>query len=470
MKYHFIHERGDYQPLPLGPIYHSWSGEIKNTVNYNESPFIVIYKKGLCRIYSLEVRHNEIEECLFGKINKDKNFVGQIKKKFDQRFNQGEKFVEYLKSLVWKDLSNEEIFKIYDKYYQLYSKIIPYGEPLPYFLHGNLEKNLEKCFEDLDLNDENKKILLTSTYFSFINRQDKDLYNLTSINNEKELNKKLEEHTKKYEWYLFDYASLVSDKKHFFKRFQKLKKKELSFFDVSKVIDDKKRIIEQYKIDKLNQYYIKVLEDLFYLMDRKKEIMTKLHFYIFPAYRELANRLNLDFNLALWSWWSELKHSLETGEIIDQKILKARQKFSVVVCEEGKYYFLPNKERGQMVAEIEEDELTMLKQEIKGMPAYKGKVKGRVCVLSSAKQNNKIKSGEILVVGNTTPDFMPAIRKAKAIVTNEGGITCHAAIVSRELKIPCIVGTRVATKILKDGDLVEVDADKGIIKILNKQL
>lgn len=66
----------------------------------------------------------------------------------------------------------------------------------------------------------------------------------------------------------------------------------------------------------------------------------------------------------------------------------------------------------------------------------------------------------------TLPDYVSAMKLAKAIITDEGGITCHAAIISRELGIPCIVGTKIATKILKDGDLVEVDADRGIIKII----
>ena len=64
----------------------------------------------------------------------------------------------------------------------------------------------------------------------------------------------------------------------------------------------------------------------------------------------------------------------------------------------------------------------------------------------------------------TTPDFVPAMGKAAAIVTDEGGITCHAAIISRELGIPCIVGTRIATKVLRDDDYVEVNANHGIIK------
>jgi pyruvate,water dikinase len=66
----------------------------------------------------------------------------------------------------------------------------------------------------------------------------------------------------------------------------------------------------------------------------------------------------------------------------------------------------------------------------------------------------------------TRPEYVPLMKKAAGIITDEGGITCHAAIVSRELKIPCVIGTKIATKVLKDGDMVEVDADKGIVKIL----
>jgi pyruvate,water dikinase len=66
----------------------------------------------------------------------------------------------------------------------------------------------------------------------------------------------------------------------------------------------------------------------------------------------------------------------------------------------------------------------------------------------------------------TRPEFVPLMKKAIAIVTDEGGITCHAAIVSRELKKPCIIGTKVATQVLKDGDMVEVDANSGIVRIL----
>ncbi len=101
---------------------------------------------------------------------------------------------------------------------------------------------------------------------------------------------------------------------------------------------------------------------------------------------------------------------------------------------------------------------------LKGQTAAKGQATGKVKILKLKNEVTKVLDGEILVSPMTTPDFVPAMERAGAIITDEGGITCHAAIISRELNKPCIIGTKVATSFFKDGDLVEVDADKGIIK------
>jgi len=84
----------------------------------------------------------------------------------------------------------------------------------------------------------------------------------------------------------------------------------------------------------------------------------------------------------------------------------------------------------------------------------------------SEDHSDKVEEGDILVTSMTRPEFLPIMKKAAAFVTNEGGITSHAAIVSRELKKPCIIGTKFATQVLKDGDMVEVDATNGVIKKL----
>lgn len=103
-------------------------------------------------------------------------------------------------------------------------------------------------------------------------------------------------------------------------------------------------------------------------------------------------------------------------------------------------------------------------KKIKGMVAYGGRVTGYVKIINKTKDLKKMKMGNILISIATSAELFTAMKMAAAIVTNEGGITSHAAIVAREFKIPCIVGTRTAANVFKDGDLVEVDANRGIIK------
>jgi phosphoenolpyruvate synthase/pyruvate phosphate dikinase len=106
-------------------------------------------------------------------------------------------------------------------------------------------------------------------------------------------------------------------------------------------------------------------------------------------------------------------------------------------------------------------------KEIKGQTAYPGKAIGKVVIHQSWTGTIPLREGDVLVTGMTNPHMIPYIRKAAAIVTDEGGITCHAAIISREMKKPCIVGTKNATLLLRDGMKVEVDADTGVVRIIN---
>jgi pyruvate,water dikinase len=100
---------------------------------------------------------------------------------------------------------------------------------------------------------------------------------------------------------------------------------------------------------------------------------------------------------------------------------------------------------------------------LKGIPASPGIAKGKVRIILDPSQTSKMKNGDILVTLMTNPLFVPAIQKAKAIVTDVGGLLSHAAIVSRELGIPCVVGTKRATKILRDNQQIKVDGEKGTI-------
>jgi phosphohistidine swiveling domain-containing protein len=152
---------------------------------------------------------------------------------------------------------------------------------------------------------------------------------------------------------------------------------------------------------------------------------------------------------------------------ISKAILSKRQKNLVLV--DGKYLFLGSlnsflRRHPEYIFNV--DKKVHTGKNLKGQVAFPGIVQGFVRIVRKQKDLSKVGRGDIIISPMTTPDFMPAMRRAAAFVTDEGGITCHAAIIAREYKKPCVIGTKSGTTFFKDGDLAEVDANKGIVKIV----
>lgn len=126
------------------------------------------------------------------------------------------------------------------------------------------------------------------------------------------------------------------------------------------------------------------------------------------------------------------------------------------------FYFLQSRPITTLAGDKEEKEEKLINL-VKGLPASPGIGRGKVKLIKDISEINKVNEGDVLVTAMTNPDMVPAMRKCAGVVTDEGGRTCHAAIVSRELQIPCIVGAKTATKTLKTGDTVTVDAVRGIV-------
>jgi pyruvate,water dikinase len=127
---------------------------------------------------------------------------------------------------------------------------------------------------------------------------------------------------------------------------------------------------------------------------------------------------------------------------------------------------------GEAYRKIRELEKFIPKEEIIGTPACKGIVRGKVKIIpfsmTPEKYLSKMEKGDILVSDTTGPEMIRAIEKAAAIVTDEGGMMSHAAVISREFNIPCVVGTTYATEVFKDEDLIEVNANSGVVRRINK--
>ncbi|MBI4043207.1 MAG: hypothetical protein HY393_00180 [Candidatus Diapherotrites archaeon] len=187
-----------------------------------------------------------------------------------------------------------------------------------------------------------------------------------------------------------------------------------------------------------------------------------------PFYQHLATRMGWEIEEAVNLFNEEIIAFLESEK------LPERIKITLRSQNKPLYYFTS----GQVTvvespALIEQTRSTLHPAnesitQFSGITGCMGKTTGIVRVIHTPKDVEKIKQGDIFVARFTFPSFTPKMIISKAIVTDEGGITNHAAIISREYNLPCIVNTKIATSILQDGDLVEVNADQGIVRILQR--
>ncbi|NTV41330.1 MAG: hypothetical protein HGA61_03605 [Candidatus Moranbacteria bacterium] len=229
----------------------------------------------------------------------------------------------------------------------------------------------------------------------------------------------------------------------------------------------RKEILQKYDLGGEIKRLLEVFDKFAYFHDLRKEIQMRAMFAFNLLLSEVARRFKLKDDEKELYTRKEILNMLK-GEKVDAEEIKRRKRAVFLVVERDGVRMLSGDE-AITAREAELKQETKRVDQFRGIVAMKGKVTARVKVCNGVNDAiEKLKSGEILAVGMTTPDYAPVMRIAGAIITNEGGITCHAAIVSRELGIPCIVGTKIATQVLKDGDLVEVDADNGVVRIIEK--
>jgi phosphohistidine swiveling domain-containing protein len=225
--------------------------------------------------------------------------------------------------------------------------------------------------------------------------------------------------------------------------------------------------IKKYNLSQEVQDLFKILQTIGLMQDDRKMLNSEICYHLNGIIlTDLGQRMKVTPEESRYIDATVLGRFLEGGNI--KEILGARRKYMVVIQKKSDDFFCEG-ETGKRVLSVLGVHLDVAEENttsFKGQIAYAGIVQGRARILKTSSHSENFQDGEIIVTGMTTPDFAPLLRRAGAIITDEGGITCHAAIVARELKKPCIIGTKIATQVLKDGDLVEVDADNGVVRIL----
>lgn len=430
----------------------------------------------------------EIYKYIFEQTKKDKNYLRK-KKIFSDKglnfFEIGKKF-EKEKSRM----SNKEIWQSYkefmlDKYMEWLRRGIVAVEGADIFTDEYLPNLIQKEIGKTNIAKLHNIMinLVAQPCLSFMEKE-RIVFLGAAIaflkNNQKELSKNLNILEKNYFWTRNTFANTKRLKaEDYLKEIkQETKTKNLKDFEkelfslktkISRLKKAKAAFCRKYKFSKDLKLHFRILEQMGAWIDYRKENMLSANHYIYLYCEEIAKRFKEDLWKIKYYLPDEIKGLLLAGKKMEDGILKKRREFSVYVVErknpktwKAKHTIFYGKDAKKIYNAIF---LKPGKGEIRGQIAnapvktLTGEVQ---IILDTYKQ--KFTPGRILVTSMTRPDFVPIMRRAKAIITDEGGITCHAAIVSRELGIPCIIGTKVATKILKTGDTIELDLKNGIVK------
>ncbi|MEK6954738.1 MAG: PEP-utilizing enzyme [Candidatus Micrarchaeota archaeon] len=241
---------------------------------------------------------------------------------------------------------------------------------------------------------------------------------------------------------------------------------ERLFFQIREAINAPRAQSREIAISGRLEYLISLVKEFAYWRQFCAECSAIGLFRARGLLKEAASHLGIGYDDIIWLTKGEISKALEKNS--RQPLAKVRGRRKI-------YGYFPDGEGEEVIGGGKVTQLIARlvpkfdfeQKQLYGTVGSMGEAKGRVFVAFTPLEAIPMRKGDILVVPQTTPDYVMVMKKAAAIVTDEGGITCHAAIVSRELGIPCIVGTKIGTSMLKTGDRVEVDANRGIIRKLD---
>lgn len=386
-----------------------------------------------------------------------KGFEGEI----EQTAKKIEMFMKSCDEKNFTKMDESALVLLFRELHALYIHWFVLGITEPPGIYG------EKLLEQLSETKHNFSVLTSPSRKSFSRKEFEELLQVKGAAG-------LEQHAKKYFWLHNNYFTTEVLGIEFFKaELAKLMEKypdSAAYLDEvekkdAELMREKQKIMDELCFDDSSRKLVELMEFFAWFQDYRKEITMKMLHYIDVLLGAIGEHHGLSLK--------EMKHvfpeEIFSGKISKELIRKRMAHFMVIWDEKTeKFEYILEPE----LIEKRNEELFGKKGhtkeivEIEGSIASKGRIKGKAFVTMSAAEAKNIKPGQILVTSMTSPDFIAGIKKSAAIVTNEGGILCHAAIISREFGIPCIVGTGNATQLIKTGDLIEVDGNHGFVRII----
>jgi phosphohistidine swiveling domain-containing protein len=314
--------------------------------------------------------------------------------------------------------------------------------------------------------------LATPLQPSLWTKEREDLIRIAQKKDKRKSDRQLDLHTTKYEWLEYGLQGKLLDRSYFAERLAKLRLQLKSghvrtFAQERKEVSARQhRLVREYRIGRSHAKIFQIIRDSLWSRLYSKDSQFYGYYCMDSLLREFGRRTGLTLEQVRYLAPDDYATAL-IKRMDFRKITNERMKYSLLFCDKGKSVFYHGVEARKIRKRMKFFKPKVKQgsaEALKGQPAFSGQASGRVKIINTRQEMVKMHQGNVLVSHMTNPDIVPAMKQAVAIVTDLGGITCHAAIVARELKVPCVIGTKVATKVLRDGDIVEVDAERGIVR------
>ena len=378
-------------------------------------------------------------------------------------------------------LADVDLRKLFSKFISIYNRNFWRNGLLPEMAGWGGEQLLVKELRNR-IRDESDFIqalesLTAPEDLSFYQKESMDLLAIALEKDNKKRGERLAEHQKKYFWMLNSYHHVQILPISFFGKnlggitAERARKKIREIEKIKKeTIKNKKKTAKRHKLPKTILTIGRQLAFCIWWQDLRKSFIFQANYVISLFLKEFSGRYRVKSDNLFFYTVGDLE-SLVSGRAVSEDEIVRRKKGFLVYADPGEemIHLFSGIAAQKTFQRYAKKSVEKNIQELRGLVVNRGNVTGRVKIVLSPREIGKMKKGDILVTTMTTPDYIVALRKASAVVTDEGGMTCHAAIVSRELNIPGIVATKIATKVLHDGDLVEVRANHGVVKILKRK-
>jgi len=490
-KIEWYHQGGAVKPFYVGyPWYACSEFRLGGKVIKPHFETIILYKDHFMDVYFSKPSLREVADFYYSRQKRDSNFIARLDKQWHLNYLQPLlQLTRVLQRKGLEELPLRELVRLHGQFSLAYARAwqeIIFLDSFDLYGESLLKQTLEDINADIAPADLDQ--LVSPPRVSGLQKERLSLLRIVermkrkagkwpngyakAVRQSPWLAAALAEHSKQYHWLHNDYATTeVLEPSYFYKQTKKLldssslldKERELRRY-LANLAKNQRSIIKKYRLSQDHSKLVGFFGLLGTLRDERKTMTQIVDSVLHDFAAAFSMRTGWDVNLVEHLFWWEVPTVLANPARHNKQIRARLRPFLTWLTKPAHWLEINGKDAERLSSAISN---SIKKQsKLTGMTAYPGLVRGKVRIIKTKKDFPKMKRGDILVAPNTRPEYVPIMKMAGAIVSDEGGLTCHSAIVSRELRIPCIVGVQAATATLKDGELIEVDATNGTVKKL----